>query len=147
MKKKIILIAALLALICNVSGCMALTRCTEITQEELTEEAAAAFEELSGENGIMLYLDPEQNSKLMVTMYAVLYGESGQTLHANHSGSKLYLKVSGTAGEGYTVWRVSYSPLAVERLEFRRDSDTLTMDGYEELTFTVEQSRAEDTEK
>ena len=143
MKKIALLLVLLLLVVFCMSGCTVLTRCTEITEEEMTEEAIAAFSALDGEKGIMLYLDPAKNSKLMLTMYAVLYGSSGQTLNANHSGTKLYLKVSGAAEEGYTVWRVMYSPMAVQRLEFRKGSETLTMDGYEELTFTVEKADLE----
>lgn len=143
MKKIVLLLVLVMLVMFSVSGCMMLTRCVEVTEAELTEEAIAAFSELSGEHGIMMYLDPAQNSKLMVTMYAVLYGESGQTLNANHSGTKLYLKVSGAAEEGYTVWRVAYSPMAVQQIEFRKGSDPLTMDGYEELAFTVEKANLE----
>lgn len=138
MKKVVLVLAALLLVMCSFTGCMLMTSCNEVTDEELTDEAIAAFSELSGDHGIMLYLDPMQNSKLKVRMYAVLYGESGQKLTANHSGDNLYLKVSGDANEGFTVWRVIYSPMGVSRLEFRSGKDTLTMDGYEELTFTVE---------
>ncbi len=121
------------------AGCGAADDCRLIPPEDLTQEALHAFASLDGERGLMLYADPAQMGSREIRMYAVLYGPMGQELSLSRSFTTLKMQVSGEAGEGYAVWRITYDPSWIRRAEFVGPAgDTLTMDGYEELSFVAE---------
>ncbi len=138
--KKAIVVALLLLTVFMLCACTAADVCVRVEEEELTDEAKAAFSALSGERGVMLYSDPAQMTGSKVRMYAVLYGSSGQELSLSHSFFNLVWKITGQPQEGYTVWRIEYNPRWVRRASFQQNGEEQAMDGYEELKFTVEES-------
>ncbi len=138
-------LALALAFLLLCSGCApAADTCERVPPEELSAEAAAVFETLSGKHGVMVYNDAAQQTRSQVCLYAVLYGPSGQELELEAKSGELIMKITGEAEAGYAVWRVTYKRdiFASREVFFQENGETKTMDGVEtNMDFVVEKSR------
>lgn len=141
MKKRISLLACIIALLLLVSACgTGKDSYTYIPVEELTEEAIEAFYALDGEHGVMVYNDLEQLTRNQVTLYVVLYGPSGHAVSLKAASKELIMQISGEPMEGFAVWRVTYGrKLFSERqISFTQSDEPQVLDGVETLPFVVE---------
>lgn len=137
--KRGVCIGLLLACFCLLAGCTAADVCVQVEADALTQEANELFMTLEGKHGVALYYDKAHSTGSKAVMYAVLYGNSGQSLSLAHSFTNLTMQISGEPEAGYSVWRVEYNSLFVRRASFSQGGQTQTMDMYEELEIAVEQ--------